>query len=127
LLESPHRPLRSADELIGEAGWFREPIRDGAAKDDLLRGAQVDQVTKTGLMPSCVRRTLPITSPSSLNGATAPRLDPGSRCVPMSRLLPGCYAVNCQAVGPHPVTEGDPDKRHSTQMRNPRTGFSSRQ
>lgn len=30
---------------------------------------------------------LPTTSPSSINGATAPRFDPGSRCVPMSRLL----------------------------------------
>lgn len=46
-LESPHRPLRSADELVGEAGRFREPIPDGAGKDDLLRGAQVDQVTDT--------------------------------------------------------------------------------
>jgi hypothetical protein len=55
-------------------------------------------VTDTGLMPICVRSTLlrwelrragtlPATSPSSINGATAPRLDPGSRCVPMSRLL----------------------------------------
>ena len=41
-LESPDRRLRSADELVGEAGRFREPIPDGAGKDDLLRGAQVD-------------------------------------------------------------------------------------
>ena len=47
LLESPHRPLRSAHELVGEAGRFREPIPDGAGKDDLLRAAQVDQVTDT--------------------------------------------------------------------------------
>ncbi len=58
LLQSPHRPLRSADELVGEAGRFREPMTDGAGKDppsrkatqgwhDLLRGAQVDQVTDT--------------------------------------------------------------------------------
>jgi hypothetical protein len=47
LFESPHRPLSSADELVGEAGRFREPIADGAGKDDLLRGAQVDQVTDT--------------------------------------------------------------------------------
>jgi len=39
LLESPHRSLRSADELVGEAGRFREQITDGAGKDDLLRGA----------------------------------------------------------------------------------------
>jgi len=49
-------------------------------------------------MPSCVCSTLlrwelrragtrPITSQSSINGAAAPRRDPGSRCVPMSRLL----------------------------------------
>jgi len=31
--------------LAGEAGRFREPIPDGAGKDDLLRAAQVDQVT----------------------------------------------------------------------------------
>ena len=36
LLESSDRPLRSADELVGEAGRFREPIPDGVGKDDLL-------------------------------------------------------------------------------------------
>jgi hypothetical protein len=41
--------------LVGEAGWFREPIPDGAGKADLLRTAQVDQVTDTGLLPSCER------------------------------------------------------------------------
>ena len=35
-LESPDRRLRSADELVGEAGRFLEPIADGAGKDDLL-------------------------------------------------------------------------------------------
>jgi hypothetical protein len=45
LLESPHRPLRSADELVGETGRFRETIPEGAGGDDLLRGAQGDQVT----------------------------------------------------------------------------------
>ena len=29
LLESPHRPRRSADELVGEAARFREPIPEG--------------------------------------------------------------------------------------------------
>jgi hypothetical protein len=53
LLESLHRPLRSADELIGEAGRLWEPIPDGAGNDNLLRSAQVDQVTDTGLIPSC--------------------------------------------------------------------------
>ena len=88
-----------------------------------------DQVTDTDedRIDAALRGTLPITSSSSSNGATAPRLDLGSRCVPMSRLLAGCYAVNCQAVGPYPVTEGEPDKRQSTQLRNPRTGFSSQQ
>ena len=38
--ESPHRPLRSADELVGEAGRFREPIADGAGEDDVLRFAR---------------------------------------------------------------------------------------
>ena len=41
LLESPHRPLRSADELVGEAVRFREPLMDGAGKGDLLRVAQI--------------------------------------------------------------------------------------
>jgi hypothetical protein len=89
-LESPHRPLRSADELAGEAGRFREPITDGAGKDDPLRGAPVDQVTDTGedrVDAVCVHSAMPITSPPSINGATAPRRDPGSRCVPTSRLL----------------------------------------
>ena len=48
MLESLHRPLRSADELVGEAGRFREPITDSAGKDDPLCGAQVDQVIDTG-------------------------------------------------------------------------------
>jgi len=47
LLESPTRPLHSADELVGEAGRFREPISDGAGRDNPLRGVQVDQVTDT--------------------------------------------------------------------------------
>jgi hypothetical protein len=47
LLESSHRPLCSANELVGEAGRFRETITDGAGKDDLLRSAQIDQVTDT--------------------------------------------------------------------------------
>jgi len=51
LLESPHRPLRSADEFVGEAGRLREPIPDGAGKDDPLRGVQVDQVTDAGEDP----------------------------------------------------------------------------
>jgi hypothetical protein len=34
--------------LVGEAGRFREPIPDGANKNDLPRGAQVDQVTDAG-------------------------------------------------------------------------------
>jgi hypothetical protein len=38
---------RSADELVGVAGRFRETTTDGAGQDDLLRGAQVDQVTDT--------------------------------------------------------------------------------
>jgi hypothetical protein len=33
--------------LVGKAGRFREPIADGAGKDDLLDTAQVDQVTDT--------------------------------------------------------------------------------
>jgi hypothetical protein len=33
--------------LVGEAGRFPEPITDGAGKEDLLRGAPVDQVADT--------------------------------------------------------------------------------
>ena len=44
LLESPHRPLRSADEVVGEADRFREPIPGGAGKDDPLRAAQVNRL-----------------------------------------------------------------------------------
>ena len=33
LIESPHRPLRPDDELVGEAGRFPEPVTDGAGKD----------------------------------------------------------------------------------------------
>ena len=53
LLASPHRPLRSAHDVVGEAGRFREPIPDGAGKDDLLdthrsprRGASHPQIAQ---------------------------------------------------------------------------------
>jgi hypothetical protein len=39
LLESPYRRLRRADEVVGEAGRFREPIPDGAGKDPASRKA----------------------------------------------------------------------------------------
>lgn len=50
LLKSSYRPLCSADELVGEAGRFRETMPDGAGKDDPPCAAQVDQVTDTDEM-----------------------------------------------------------------------------
>jgi len=39
LLESPHRPFRSADELVSLASRFRESTPDGAGKDPTALGA----------------------------------------------------------------------------------------
>ena len=90
MLESLHRPLRSADELVGEAGRFREPITDSAGKDDPLCGAQVDQVIDTGedRIDAVLRAQHAADHLAVVDQRRhRPRVDPGSRCVPMSRLL----------------------------------------
>jgi len=64
-LESPDRPLRSADELVGEAGRFREPIEAGCYAVRVLGVRFDDQATCC----QALIRVAPLAEPLCLGSA----------------------------------------------------------